>query len=67
MGSERGGFRAAAGAVLLGSAGIWWSQKKPTFRLVLQTSDDEFTACEDRNAEVVEAVRAAVAGVATPV
>ncbi len=64
MGGEGGGFRAAAGAILLGAAGVWWSQKKPTFRLVLRTEDEEFSAFEDRSEQLVEAIRTAVSEVA---
>lgn len=61
IGGEGGEMRAAIGGAMLGAAGIWWSQKKPTFRLVVRTTDEEFAVFEDSSDRKVEALRAAIA------
>lgn len=62
MGGEGGAFRAGAGGILLGAAGIWWSQKKPTFRLTLRLEDEEISVFEHGDEATVQAIRSAVDG-----
>jgi LPXTG-motif cell wall-anchored protein len=57
---EAGLAAAAIGVLLLAGGALWWTRKRPSFKLQLRSADDEITALEDRDEARVRRVARAV-------
>jgi hypothetical protein len=57
---EAGTTGLVAGIGLLGAAILWWTQKKPTFVVELDTPEGTISPVESRDADFVDRVVAAV-------
>lgn len=57
---ENGLLRALLGAALLAAAAIWWTQKKPFYKVSLLLPSGEATAFESRDESAASRIRTAI-------
>ncbi len=57
---EAGASAALLGAASIAGAAIWWTQKKPTFQIILRTSAGEPTPFESRDEQLATRVLQAI-------